>query len=251
MNFDDAYLDPNDPNAAHDSVDGGSSMLNDNIASGYEHTGKQVPIPMEDMLEFVKTELQRYDQLLYHTNETPEYNPYYQPIIYHPRPGQQVQVPNELRDKIVQEWTMNKNHDSNNYPSGDEISFSEEHNASQNRQPIREEHPPQQKPLQPQPQQQQLHQQQQQQLHQQQLQLQRLQQQLQQQTTSEQSTQSVNEEATDDKQETNKKQKRRKRGKKSKKDADGIDNNIAIIVAGGLCAMYMLLRHKEQNKAVQ
>ena len=77
-------------------------------STSYMHTGNNISVPEDELIAYVHFSLSRYEELVNASGEEPSYNPYTQPIVYTMEDGRQVQVPEEIHQKALQMWAMQK-----------------------------------------------------------------------------------------------------------------------------------------------
>lgn len=80
------------------------------MAKQYQHTGKQIPVSVPDLISFVHDKLYQYDQLKKGTGVEPTFNPYLQPIIYTMSNGKSIIIPENIQKQAVGLW-IKKKHD--------------------------------------------------------------------------------------------------------------------------------------------
>ena len=76
-------------------------------------TGYNVPVSMDQLINYVHRELDKYDNLVGMTNNTPQYSPYKNPIIFTTEDGRQVQIPEEIHREGIRLWTEYKSQQQN------------------------------------------------------------------------------------------------------------------------------------------
>ena len=67
-------------------------------------TGKDVPIQINELLNFVYDQLNKYDQIVEATGTKPDFSPYEQSLIYTTSEGVNVQIPPEVHAQAIQNW---------------------------------------------------------------------------------------------------------------------------------------------------
>ena len=76
---------------------------------GYQTTGDEIPVAVDDLTLFMKDQLRRYDQLERDGRimaNTP--SPYSDPWIYELPNGKQIQIPSQIQRMSISEWLEDK-----------------------------------------------------------------------------------------------------------------------------------------------
>ena len=74
----------------------------------YQHTGNQIHLPMDDMVNFVYNKLYEYDELIKATEMIPEQSPYKDPVYYTTDEGKMVQIPEYIQKQVVEQYMKEK-----------------------------------------------------------------------------------------------------------------------------------------------
>lgn len=80
-------------------------MNNTSDPNEYQFTGKQIPLKVNELVAFVHQKLEQYDNLVKETKSVPFYSPYAHPIIYTTPEGKTVQIPKEIQQQAIDQWT--------------------------------------------------------------------------------------------------------------------------------------------------
>jgi len=79
-----------------------------NDPNDFENTGNQIPLKVDELVNFVHERLNQYDNLVETTQGQPTYSPYREPIIYTSPEGKMVQIPKEVQKKAIDSWKNRK-----------------------------------------------------------------------------------------------------------------------------------------------
>ena len=73
------------------------------MEKNYKMTGNNIPINEQEILSFVKAQLEEYNKLIKDSIK-PDFDPINNPIIYKTSDGKIIQVPKETQNKAISEW---------------------------------------------------------------------------------------------------------------------------------------------------
>ena len=76
--------------------------------SDYKTTGKNIPISVEDVMNYVFSELDRYDKLVETSGSKPNISPYEQQLVYTLEDGRQVKIPENIQMEAIDSWNKGK-----------------------------------------------------------------------------------------------------------------------------------------------
>ena len=79
----------------------------------YKETGKQVQVPVHEMVDHVKQKLLEFDQLKIGTQVTPQFSPYKDPINYTTSEGKLIQIPKYIQEQACAQYLQEKNSGNN------------------------------------------------------------------------------------------------------------------------------------------
>jgi hypothetical protein len=74
----------------------------------YKHTGNQINIPMNEMINFVHDKLYEYDEMIKATETMPNSSPYKDPVYYTTEEGKMVQIPDYVQKQAVSMYMQSK-----------------------------------------------------------------------------------------------------------------------------------------------
>lgn len=75
-----------------------------NDPNDFENTGNQIPLKVDELINFVHQRLEQYDNLIETTQGQPTYSPYKDKIIYTSPEGRMVQIPQDVQKKAIDSW---------------------------------------------------------------------------------------------------------------------------------------------------
>ena len=88
---------------------------------GYKHTGASYPINPDILQEYVTKQLVIYDQVANKENNTSDFSPYRDPILYQTKEGKVVQVPKDVQTKAINDWLIQKQQNAKPMQIHDEV----------------------------------------------------------------------------------------------------------------------------------
>ena len=75
---------------------------NDNNDINYQVTGKNIPVPVQELTDFIKQKLEEYD--LSGKNINAPDSPYVSPLFYHTKDGKLIKIPEKVQNEAISSW---------------------------------------------------------------------------------------------------------------------------------------------------
>ena len=72
--------------------------------NSFQETGNQIPIPIDEMIEFVHHKLDEFNYIVKATHNKPTQTPFYNDIIYPTADGKLVKIPKFIQDQAIKLW---------------------------------------------------------------------------------------------------------------------------------------------------
>lgn len=87
----------------------------------YKQTGKQINIPLDEMINYTIEKLEQYDREMNMNHSVPRDSPYDSPIIYKTKQGKHVEIPKHVQEQAILKFKEMKTAGHVNYQNGDAL----------------------------------------------------------------------------------------------------------------------------------
>ena len=85
----------------------------------YKQTGKQINIPLDEMVNYTIEKLEQYDREMNMNHSIPRDSPYDSPVIYKTKQGKYVEIPKHVQEQAIMKFKEMKTTGHVNYQNGD------------------------------------------------------------------------------------------------------------------------------------